>query len=609
MELTSQQEIKFELISEDGLKSYVIHKKRILIGSGESCDFIIPYIGIEGVHAVLEVKENNVKIYDMNTASGTYLNGKNVVANEAKVGDKICFGDFCFSIESFNGMVVDAINDFPPILQNSVPLKEESIPLIPKRVNRTKLSKSLKGSYDKIEYPLENALGADELEYIFEPASEITNVLHYDNYEKSIEVITTLGDRIFSIDYLSTDLEKFILKGGVDGNGVVFPYLAKGESIQFVEKKQNKLFVQRIDGFEILDLKDKSINDLLLTDDSLIVLMSDHIKIFIRLSDAPPTTLPEPFIKNDRTFWKYFIFVMLMVLVFLAFVGIMDVNEELKEKKAPQKLASILYKKPVLSISVANTKKEDKKVVQKVSKKPPVNKTFSKSQASKSVAPKVTSTPKTASPTTKTSTAKTKSTSKGNIDTYKAVDFAASLPNVLSKSSNFENIKNEQQNDFEYSANGPSAQNLGEEVKLNKLDGKVEDISKAASKNLSDTGELSDFSNNKVMATAGIPSRTIVLGGMDPDTIRKILMDHLPQFRFCYQKELDQAKSEFSGRITLNFVIGASGNVTRAGVKENSMPPEVRGCVVNVLRGIPFPAPRGGGVVEVTQPMNFYPKS
>ena len=110
------------------------------------------------------------------------------------------------------------------------------------------------------------------------------------------------------------------------------------------------------------------------------------------------------------------------------------------------------------------------------------------------------------------------------------------------------------------------------------------------------------------MATAGIPSRTIVLGGMDPDTIRRILMDHLPQFRFCYQKELDKSNKEFSGRITLNFVIGASGYVTRAGVKESSMPAKVKGCVVNVLKGIPFPSPRGGGVVEVTQPMNFYPK-
>ena len=47
----------------------------------------------------------------------------------------------------------------------------------------------------------------------------------------------------------------------------------------------------------------------------------------------------------------------------------MDVNEELKEKKAPQKLASILYKKPVLSVSMAKKKNKNKKVAQKAKRK------------------------------------------------------------------------------------------------------------------------------------------------------------------------------------------------------------------------------------------------
>ena len=300
--------------------------------------------------------------------------------------------------------------------------------------------------------------------------------------------------------------------------------------------------------------------------------------------------------------------------IFLALVGIMDVNEDLKEKKAPQKLASILYKKPVLSIAVEKTKDADKKVVQQANTPPKrveaknvKNKTFQKRQKSKSVATKrdtKTSAPKVV--TKKVSAPK--SNSKGNVDTYKAMDFSASLPNVLSKSSDLSKVSNEQQANFEYTSDTPTAQNIGDNVKLSQVSDTSDDISKNASKDLNDTGALSEFQSDKIMATAGIPSRTIVLGGMDPDTIRKILMDHLPQFRFCYQKELDKSNKEFSGKITLNFVIGASGYVTRAGVKESSMPQDVRGCVINVLKGIPFPAPRGGGVVEVTQPMNFYPK-
>ena len=117
------------------------------------------------------------------------------------------------------------------------------------------------------------------------------------------------------------------------------------------------------------------------------------------------------------------------------------------------------------------------------------------------------------------------------------MDFSASLPNVLSKSSNLDKIENEQQNDFKYKADSPSAKNTGESIKLSEIDSANEDFSKSASKNLEDTGGTFKFSKMiRRRNTAGIPSRTIVLGGMDPDTIRKILMDHLPQFRFAIKK-------------------------------------------------------------------------
>ena len=40
-------------------------------------------------------------------------------------------------------------------------------------------------------------------------------------------------------------------------------------------------------------------------------------------------------------------------------------DEELKEEKNPERVATILYKRPVLSKSVSKTKNKNKKVVQK----------------------------------------------------------------------------------------------------------------------------------------------------------------------------------------------------------------------------------------------------
>lgn len=117
------------------------------------------------------------------------------------------------------------------------------------------------------------------------------------------------------------------------------------------------------------------------------------------------------------------------------------------------------------------------------------------------------------------------------------------------------------------------------------------------------------LSGKKAIYTAGIPSETVVLGSMDPDVIRRILLDHLPQFRYCYQKELEKTGAEVGGAVKLDFTIGASGHVTGAGAESASgLPSEVKKCVVGVLKGINFPEPMGGGTVDVKQQMNFYPK-
>jgi hypothetical protein len=117
------------------------------------------------------------------------------------------------------------------------------------------------------------------------------------------------------------------------------------------------------------------------------------------------------------------------------------------------------------------------------------------------------------------------------------------------------------------------------------------------------------LSAKKAIYTAGIPSETVVLGSMDPDVIRRILLDHLPQFRYCYQKELEKTGADTSGTVKLDFTIGAAGNVVDAGIEGSSaLPTDVKKCVVGVLKGIRFPEPMGGGKVGVKQPMNFYPK-
>jgi len=124
-----------------------------------------------------------------------------------------------------------------------------------------------------------------------------------------------------------------------------------------------------------------------------------------------------------------------------------------------------------------------------------------------------------------------------------------------------------------------------------------------------DTAEgVSGLSNKDSVYSVGMPGKTVVLGSMDPDVIRKILRDNVPLFSNCYQKELE-GTGEISGLVKLNFVIGSSGSVSRASTTtEANIPSNVIGCVNTVLKGIQFPPPMGGGSVEVVQPLNLQPK-
>lgn len=109
------------------------------------------------------------------------------------------------------------------------------------------------------------------------------------------------------------------------------------------------------------------------------------------------------------------------------------------------------------------------------------------------------------------------------------------------------------------------------------------------------------------ISSAYMSPRTVVLGSMDPELLRKILREYLPQFRHCYQQEINRTGQDLSGVIDLDFRIGQSGNVERVdiSVSGGQFSPQGTNCMSNVLRMINFPAPKGGGVVDVRQPLNF----
>ena len=100
---------------------------------------------------------------------------------------------------------------------------------------------------------------------------------------------------------------------------------------------------------------------------------------------------------------------------------------------------------------------------------------------------------------------------------------------------------------------------------------------------------------------------TKILGAVDPELIRKLLREYIPHFRHCYQKEL-KTNPKLNGIFDLDFQITSKGRGARLKILNSKTAFTSKGlnCLTRVINRIQFPRPRGGGTVDVVQPLNFY---
>lgn len=96
-----------------------------------------------------------------------------------------------------------------------------------------------------------------------------------------------------------------------------------------------------------------------------------------------------------------------------------------------------------------------------------------------------------------------------------------------------------------------------------------------------------------------------VRGSLSRELIRRYIRRHLNQVRSCYEQRL-ASSPDLAGRVAVRFTIGATGQVSRSDVASSTLGnPQTEQCVAGVVRQIQFPAPEGGGVVQVTYPFTF----
>lgn len=104
---------------------------------------------------------------------------------------------------------------------------------------------------------------------------------------------------------------------------------------------------------------------------------------------------------------------------------------------------------------------------------------------------------------------------------------------------------------------------------------------------------------NAIVEPAG---DALIDGQLDRETIARVIREHRNEVRACYEAEL-RADPELEGLVKVAFVIAPDGQVAGARISESTLGNDaVAQCIANRARRWRFPAPGGGGTVNVNYP-------
>jgi hypothetical protein len=115
-----------------------------------------------------------------------------------------------------------------------------------------------------------------------------------------------------------------------------------------------------------------------------------------------------------------------------------------------------------------------------------------------------------------------------------------------------------------------------------------------------DDGETGAASTFRV-----VQGKATVVGNLDADIIRRIVRAHINELRTCYQDGLAK-DPKLAGRVTVDFVIAASGKVSSSVVASSDLADASVGkCIAKAVKRWMFP--RGIGEAEVSYPFDLAP--
>ncbi len=586
-------------------EQFLLNTEKLLIGSGDKCDIKIKHDSISHYQAMIFINDEGIAtITDLQSPNGTYINGVRTLQTLSFFeGDTVTFGKcHCDVRESAEEAVFESRENE---VQHYDDLKAQKVH-VPEQTHEHEVL--IDDEYCDIRF--------NDEEFI----PHFENPVHKLKVDEDSFIPTEDTQEAFEISQKSDGLCVQVTTAVNGSLQDQFYYPLQDGSIKAYSKSKKACVVIDICNFEkpttFFNINGQTLNielpegfvasdtKLDLASNDVLVLTQGTFQIFIETAPVPAKLIHVSSWRRDKAFIfdtaKKFGAVMLPLLLIL----LVDFTIE---KKKPVKKLSIIYKKPtkakidnsktLASENPNNTKKDTghkstKQPDKKISHSKSGEKQKPKKSPKKAVAKASKSAPKKAKAKAKTKAYDFKVAT--NVSSLFSNSSAVSVSNSKSVS-NVQTTSNSAAGSLNTKVNGTSSAEVGQLGK---------DSAGRGPASFGSKGLSSKAGRN----TAYIQTQTVVLGSMDPELLRKILQQYLPQFRHCYQQELAYNSEDIKGIVDLNFEISGSGKVGKMNIKAKDSRFSKRGinCMTKVLSIIDFPKPKGGGRVAVRQPLSFF---
>lgn len=576
-----------------------LSKSKILVGRAPNCDLIINHDSVSHYHAMIfQDNEGNLTLVDLESNNGSFINGDKIQGKTfISENDNLCFGKVHATlIDTLEHSELDDVEShtakeevqekiYVPekVSENEVLIDNEYCDII---FNENDFSPLQTSPIQNINFNQDDYISTEDIEESYEIVEQKTG--------RCVQVTTLLSGNILDQYYLPLKDMEYSASGD-NKKGHLLIDVLNGQTHSFLKVNGDRVQVQTFEGFTINQVE-LNTND----NSTVIVLTKGTFQIMVEMSEVPDHLINIPRFVREQSFFKETSKIVAGIMLPMLLLLFVDLSEE---KKKPLKTLSIIYKKPTKSnidgkkMASKNPNNEKKNNGHKSTKQPEKKIAHKKSGQKSKQAP--------AKKVAKASPKKTNKAKKSKAP-VKAYQFKMAS-NINSMFNSGKTVKVAQNR-------APASLNANSAV-TGDLNTKVTGTASAKVGNMGSdlAGAQASFgaqglSSKKGIDSSYIQTKTVVLGSMDPELLRKILQRYLPQFRHCYQQELSYNSEDIKGIVDLNFEISGSGKVGSIDIKakDNRFSKKGIDCMSNVLSIIDFPKPKGGGRVAVRQPLNFF---